>query len=124
MSMLKRVLIALLMLIVSGAFQSGDTRDVDGRYASSPLHGWFESLHSGKGPCCSDADGTALSDVDWESRDGHYRVRIEGLWWDVPDDAVIKEPNRAGRTMVWPVYFRAPGSLRIEIRCFMPGTMI
>jgi hypothetical protein len=47
-----------------------------------PLKGWFESLHSRKGPCCSDADGTALSDVDWEAKDGHYRVRIEGQWWD------------------------------------------
>jgi len=53
------------------------------------------------------------------------RVRIEGEWWDVPDEAVIKEPNRAGRTMVWPVYHWAVGApLRLEIRCFMPGTMI
>jgi hypothetical protein len=36
--------------------------------------------------------------------DGHYRVRIQRQWWDVPEQAVIKEPNRAGRTMVWPVY--------------------
>jgi hypothetical protein len=99
-------------------------RDVEGRYVNSPLKGWFESLHSGKGPCCSDADGTALSDVDWDTRDGHYRVRIEGLWWDVPDEAVIKEPNRAGRTMVWPVYYRElDARLRVEIRCFMPGSM-
>ena len=88
------------------------------------LNNWFEGLKSGKGPCCSDADGTALSDVDWEAKDGHYRVRIEGQWWDVPDEAVIKEPNRAGRTMVWPIYYRAIGGpLRLEIRCFMPGTM-
>jgi hypothetical protein len=99
-------------------------RDVDGRFANSPLHGWFESLHSGKGPCCSDADGTALSDVDWEAKEGHYRVRIEGEWWDVPDEAVITEPNRAGRTMVWPVYYRSTTSaLRVDIRCFMPGSM-
>jgi len=99
-------------------------RDIDGRYANSPLKGWFESLHSGMGPCCSDADGSALSDADWEVKDGHYRVRIEGEWWDVPDEAVIKEPNRAGRTMVWPIYYRAfDAPLRLEIRCFMPGTM-
>jgi hypothetical protein len=99
-------------------------RDLDGRYANSPLKGWFESLHSSKGPCCSDADGTALADVDWESKDGHYRVRIEGQWWDVPDEAVIKEPNRAARTMVWPVYYRAIGApLRLDIRCFIPGSM-
>jgi hypothetical protein len=99
-------------------------RDLDGRYANSPLKGWFESLRSGKGPCCSDADGTAVSDADWDTKDGHYRVRIEGQWWDVPDEAVIKEPNRAGRTMVWPIYYWAVGApLRLEIRCFMPGTM-
>jgi len=33
----------------------------------------------------------------------------------------ITEPNRAGRTMVWPIYYGAP--MRVEIRCFMPGTM-
>jgi hypothetical protein len=52
-------------------------------------------------------------------------VRIEGRWWDVPDEAVINEPNRAGRTMVWPVYYRAVSTLvRVEIRCFIPGSMI
>jgi hypothetical protein len=88
------------------------------------LNKWFDSLRSGKGPCCSNADGSALSDTDWETRDGHYRVRIEGRWWDVPDDAVITEPNLAGRTMVWPIYNRALGGvLSITIRCFMPGSM-
>ncbi len=91
----------------------------DGRYANSPLKSWFDSLRSGKGPCCSDADGSAVADVDWESRDGHYRVRLEGQWIDVPDDAVITEPNRAGRTMVWPI----KGAYGISIRCFLPGSM-
>ncbi len=81
-------------------------------------------MKSGKGPCCSDADGTALSDVDWDTVDGHYRVRIEKQWWDVPDEAVLKEPNRAGPTMVWPIYYRSVGvPLRIDIRCFIPGLM-
>src|SRR3981189_352959 len=90
-----------------------------GRYTLSPLKPWFDSLKSGKGPCCSDADGFAVSDPDWESRNGHYLVRIDNQWIDVPDDAVIPEPNRAGRTMVWPF----KGSLGISIRCFMPGSM-
>lgn len=117
----------VLVLVLAGrvlAPHKAAARDVDGRYANSPLHNWFESLQSSKGPCCSDADGTALSDVDWEAKDGHYRVRIEGQWWEVPDEAVIKEPNRAGRTMVWPVYYRSVGApLRLDIRCFMPGSM-
>jgi hypothetical protein len=123
------ILVAFVVVLVVAARMlephAAAARDVDGRYASSPLHSWFEGLHSGKGMCCSDADGTALSDVDWETRESHYRVRIEGQWWDVPDEAVITEPNRAGRTMVWPIYYRTVNTpLRIEIRCFMPGSMI
>ena len=116
--------VAVLLAARVLALHPAAARDLDGRFANSPLHGWFESLRSGKGPCCSDADGRALSDVDWESKDGHYRVYIDGEWWDVPDDAVIREPNLAGRTMVWPVYFSPQGGpLRIEVRCFMPGSM-
>jgi hypothetical protein len=122
------ILVAFAVVFVIGGRIAepgrADARDLDGRYANSPLKEWFDSLHSGKGPCCSDADGTALSDVDWDAKDGHYRVRIEGQWWDVPDEAVIREPNRAGRTMVWPIYYQVTNSpLRVEIRCFMPGSM-
>jgi hypothetical protein len=107
-------------LLASAALLSGSAmaRD-DGRYANSPLKSWFDSLKSGKGPCCSDADGSAVSDVDWESKDGRYRVRLEGQWIDVPEDAVITEPNRVGRAMVWPIR----GTLGTTIRCFMPGSM-
>ena len=107
--------VILLILLVAPA----RARD-DGRYAGSPLKDWFNQLKPGSGAlCCSDADGTALSDVDWETKGGRYRVRIDGEWIDVPDDAVITEPNRAGRTMVWPI--RGYGGL--TIRCFMPGSM-
>jgi hypothetical protein len=93
----------------------------DGRYANSPLHEWFDSLRSARGPCCSDADGTALSGADWDSKDGHYRVYLGGEWIDVPDEAVIKAPNLAGRTMVWPMYQDGKPP---SIRCFIPGPMI
>jgi len=87
------------------------------------LNEWFNRLASGKGLCCSFADGFVVSDVDWE-KDGHYRVRLEGRWIDVPDDAVITEPNRAGRTMVCKyMAVGGPDSPRTEIRCFMPGSM-
>jgi hypothetical protein len=92
---------------------------VAGRYSNSPLKPWFDSLKSGKEPCCSAADGLAVSDPDWESNNGHYRVRVDNEWIDVPDDAVITEPNRAGRAMVWLI----KGSRGIIIRCFMPGSM-
>ena len=88
--------------------------------ASRPeLNEWFNKHASGMGLCCSFADGFAVSDVDWESKDGHYRVHLENNWIDVPDDALITEPNRAGRTMVWPMLFNG----EISVRCFMPGSM-
>lgn len=114
----KPLMIASVLLALPLASVPGVARD-DGRYANSPLKQWFDNLKSGKGPCCSDADGSAVSDADWESREGRYRVRLEGEWHDVPEDAVITEPNRAGRTMVWPIR----GYLGLTIRCFMPGSM-
>lgn len=45
------------------------------------LNHWFESLKSGKGPCCSHTDGIAVANRDWDSKDSGYRVRLYGQWW-------------------------------------------
>ena len=90
-------------------------RTPDARFANLPDYAFSPSYLDIK-----DADGTALSDVDWEAKDGHYRVWLDGAWHDVPDDAVITEPNRAGKTMVWPMR----SIVGLTIRCFMPGPMI
>ena len=39
----------------------------DGRFANSPLKAWFDQLASGKGLCCSFADGVSVQDVDWDT---------------------------------------------------------
>ena len=114
--MFAKTMIVLLLLCCPAL-----ARDLDGRYANSPLKPWFDHLASGKGLCCSMADGETVADPDWESKDGHYRVQLQEGWIDVPDDAVITEPNRAGRTMVWPIRDGVGG---VYIRCFMPGSMI
>lgn len=109
----------LLGIAAAICVEAAQARD-DGRYANSPLKPWFESLHSKNGEqCCADADGRVLSDVDWESRDGHYRVLLERRWVDVPDDRVITRPNLDGRTIVWPYYLDG----HPIVRCFMPGSM-
>ncbi len=113
--------IGFAALLAGLASDLGHARD-RGQFANSnpEIRAWFEGLKSGKGPCCSDADGSAVSDVDWQSGNGHYRVRLDGEWVDVPDNAVITEPNRVGRTMVWPIRDGVGG---LYIRCFMPGSM-
>jgi|SRR5579871_788138 len=119
--MLRSLVLVIGTLATIQGFQIRD----DGRYANSRLKSWFEHLSSKKGLCCSVADGLAVEDPDWmpvsESQKPrvHYRVRINGPWIDVPDDAVIAEPNLIGRAMVWTVM----GDFGMSIRCFMPGNM-
>ena len=98
-------------------FAIGHARAHD--YQRPELNSWYESLHSGKGPCCDGSDAKRIDDADWEINDGHYRVRIDGEWVDVPNDAVVDGPNRAGHTMVWPYYLNG----QPKARCFMPGSM-
>ncbi|MHC2256128.1 hypothetical protein ACVILK_005820 [Bradyrhizobium embrapense] len=106
------ILTALLSMPAIGPSQAHDQDHPE-------LNGWYESLHSGKGPCCDGSDATRVDDADWDTRDGHYRVRLEGEWVDVPDEAVVSGPNRAGHTMVWPYYLNG----HPRPRCFMPGSM-
>ena len=115
------LLVGLVVPLPELAPQLGHARD-RGQFANAnpELRAWFNGLKSQKGPCCSDADGSAISDADWESGNGHYRVRIDGEWVSVPDEAVITEPNRVGRTMVWPIRDGVGG---LYVRCFMPGSM-
>lgn len=96
---------------------------------------WFKSLVSRKGPCCDGSDALHLTNVDWETKDGHYRVRVPSTgqgferamngekvemdWVDVPEEAVLEQPNLDGETLVWPMY----GYMGKTIRCFMPGTL-
>ena len=83
------------------------------------LNGWYASLRSSKGSCCNGTDAKRVDDADWDTKDDHYRVRIDGEWVDVPKDAVADGPNRAGRTMVWPYYLHG----HPKVCCFMPGSM-
>lgn len=112
-----RLAIALLTAAACLFSSPTEARD-DGRYANSPLKDWFNGLRSLKGACCSFADGVSIRDVDWDTSGDHYRVRIDGDWYDVPDEAVVQEPNRLGPAVVWP-YRGASG--KWEIRCFMAG---
>ena len=108
--------VALCSIVLAPASLSA--RD-DGRFANSPLKSWFDRLASGKGLCCSFADGFRVDNVDWDTQDGHYRVRLNGEWIVVPDSAVVSEPNKFGPAVVWP-YMGTDG--QTQIRCFLPGT--
>jgi len=111
--------LAALALCINAFVPSQLLARDDGRFANSPLKAWFDQLASGKGLCCSFADGVSVQDVDWDTTtDGRYRVRLNGQWIIVPDAAVVTEPNRFGPAVVWP-YQDMNGAT--QIRCFLPG---
>ena len=121
--MLKTVTMLALLALSTCSASSAFARDPTGYWArehaagNAPGKEWWDQLASGKGLCCDFADGKRVDDVDWESVDGHYRVRLNGQWLSVPDDAVVTAPNKYGPAVVWPWEY---GGV-VQIRCFLPG---
>ena len=114
------VILALLLLTAPALARDG------GRWAQSDpaTREWFRSQKVPAGPhagtsCCSEADGVyAEEDIE----DGQYVVTFEAHGRQVkrmrvPEDRVIREPNRHGRAVVWFWFENAEP----RIRCFIPG---
>jgi hypothetical protein len=116
--MYRLISLAIVMLWIAVLVPSSLHARDDGRFTNSPLKEWFDRLASRNGLCCAFADGVSVQDVDWDSQEGHYRVRIYGEWFVVPDAAVVTEPNRFGPAVVWPYNDRYGNT---QIRCFIPG---
>jgi hypothetical protein len=111
-----RALLMLFVGLVFGVLMQGRAPAHDSNRPE--LNDWFMGLtNRDKSPCCDRSEATRVADPDWESRDGHYRVRLDNEWIDVPDNAVVEGANRDGRALVWPV----KGYNGTWIRCFMPG---
>jgi len=113
-------LAALLCAGIAGSAPA-PARD-DGPYAQAAPgeRDWIRGLTNKHGfNCCDTADGTRLEDPDWELfGERGYRVRLEGVWVEVPPEAVIREPNRLGYAIVW--RFRGEDGA-LHIRCFLAG---
>lgn len=114
MSLLSRRALLVPMLLVAATAQAVDR----GQFEDVPedIRNWFKGVTNQTGvPCCDIADGHR---TDYEVRAGAYWVPVNGAWWRVPDQAVIRNAgNPLGEAIVWYVNFR--GS--IEIRCFVPA---
>lgn len=110
------------------------------------LNSWFAKLRSKSGPCCDGSDALHLRDVEWTTqnkKESHYRVLVpktrelyraasngqemkkdDTKWVDVPDDALVTDPNLDHSTLVW-VWYSSGFQMTDEphIRCFMPGAL-
>src|SRR5215472_14706876 len=101
-----------------------------GQFANVPreVREWFEHLRSPDGvPCCSYADGHRTG---YDMRQGQYWVPIEGEWYPVPPEALIKTANPVGEGIVWyhpqhgaegSIFPGVPRTEWYKIVCFVPS---
>src|SRR4051794_10750275 len=110
---------ALLLVLGALVLVSGAAPAVDrGQFEDVPddIRAWFKGVRSPTGAfCCDISDGHRTI---YEVRAGGYWVPIEGVWWPVPEKAVVRNAgNPLGEAVVWYVSVRG----NIEIRCFVPA---
>jgi hypothetical protein len=97
-----------------------------GQFKNVPpaIREWFENIRSPNGiSCCSYADGHRTGN---DIRQGQYWVPIDGDWYPVPPEAVIKTENPVGEAIVWYLHQAGPGgelprSEWYRIVCFVPS---
>lgn len=105
------IVVAAIALFDARAFG----RDLDGRFAQSPLRDWYKAQRSISGAqCCDDADGHPVT--EWGRGPGGYWVAFGGVRHDVPAEALVKGAHPQGLAVVW-IYPIGSG----VVRCFLPG---
>jgi hypothetical protein len=75
--------------------------------------------------CCSYADGHRTG---YDMRQGQFWVPIEGEWYPIPLEVVIKTANPVGEAIVWYQLLYAdeyagvpPPGPKYRILCFLPS---
>jgi hypothetical protein len=109
-----RIALAAMTIVVCTPVLARDY----GQYEDVPenIRAWFKGVKTQNGvPCCDIADGHR---TDYDMRDDHYWVPIDGQWTEVPPEAVLKDVgNPVGDAVVWYSVYNG----KVVIRCFVPG---
>jgi hypothetical protein len=112
----RQIVIASVVVALAGAAHALD----NGQYTNVPpdIRAWFKGVVSASGvPCCDISDGRRTA---YDVRAGAYWVPIDGLWWQVPERAIIRNQGNPVGEAVWYVNLR--GS--IVISCFVPADAV
>lgn len=91
-------------------------------HADSRIQQWIKGLTDKNGVGCCDTSDGFPAEAEYDVDTGRYRVRIQGVWYAVPDQALIEQPNRLGYAMVW-YYWQYHPTATPVIRCFIPGAL-
>jgi hypothetical protein len=108
------IVFSLAMADAAHAFDRGQYQNVP-----ADIRAWFKGVVSPSGvPCCDISDGHRTA---YDVREGAYWVPIDGLWWQVPERAIVRnQSNPVGDAVVWYVNLR--GS--VVISCFVPADAV
>jgi len=96
------------------------------RQVSPEIERWIKALTDQYGiGCCATADGLKPQAIGWDITEGAYRVKVGKHWLFVPDEAVVKGPNRLGYAVVWLEndWDIGTGEKTTFVRCFLPGPL-
>ena len=130
-----RLILALLVLLaVAAVLDVAFGMPPAGTDLNGAEHAWWECAKQPTGAsCCSDADGHSLSDSQWRIHPPSYQVRVEGNWFDVPENTIITtqvcgpDPDigKQSEAKVWYVTTRDANRnvIGIHIFCFEPGLL-
>ena len=113
--------ILLVAALVLAWVSQAHSRD-NGQYAQvdPEVKAWVKGLRNKSGGgCCDTADGYP-AEAEWDVGASKFRVRIDGKWLDVPENAILDGPNKLGYAMVW---YIADDVGQPMIICFIPGTL-
>ena len=95
-----------------------------GQFTDAPeqIKAWFKGLKSPKGtvPCCDEADGHL---TNYLVRDGKYWVSIEGQWYEISPESVVRNsgnPTGEGVIFYYLMSDHENGGKRPVIFCFVP----
>jgi len=113
-SAIRTVLVLAVLSLPAFARDNGQYQNV-----SPDIRQWFRDQKSPKTGmiCCSEADGNEAQE---DIRDGHYWATwpsVAPSWYQVPDEVVIRGPNKTGHPVIWTYYERG----EVKIRCYAPG---
>jgi hypothetical protein len=103
--------------IRASARDYGQYRDVD-----PATREWVRGLKDKVGQSCCDTAEGYPAEYEWDMTRERYKVRIEGEWYVVPEEAVIEGPNKLGYATVWTWWSRGLDGRKVyHVRCFLPG---
>ena len=112
-------LLGYLLMLYGGHYLIGPAHSHSEHAQTAQLQDWLKTLRNRHNMVC--CDGRDNKEVEyWEPLpDGSYKIRVEGVDYDVDRLAVVEGPNKLGFPQAWFGFING----KKYISCFLPGAL-